>query len=195
MTSSDTPVRMNSRTLAYARVSTTDQDPQLQLDALEAAGRDDIYTDYASGTASARPELDALLRNARGGDTILVWRLDRLGRNVKHLVELVGDLETRGIGLRSLNEQIDTTTANGRLIFHVFAALAEFEAGLLSERTRAGLQAAKARGRTGGRPAALSSQGRQVAIDLRNQGKPISEIAEILNVSRATIYRALETTG
>jgi len=186
---------MNSRTLAYARVSTTDQDPQLQLDALEAAGRDDIYTDYASGTASARPELDALLRNARGGDTILVWRLDRLGRNVKHLVELVGDLETRGIGLRSLNEQIDTTTANGRLIFHVFAALAEFEAGLLSERTRAGLQAAKARGRTGGRPAALSSQGRQVAIDLRNQGKPISEIAEILNVSRATIYRALETTG
>ncbi len=182
---------MANETLGYARVSTTDQDPQLQLDALAAVGCDRVYTDHASGAAAARPELDRLLDRARDGDTIVVWRLDRLGRSTRHLIELVAQLEERGIGLRSLNEQIDTTTANGRLIFTIFAALAEFERGLLSERTRAGLAAARAKGRTGGRPRMLTPQARQTAIDLRDTGRGVAEIAETLRVSRATVYRAL----
>lgn len=178
--------------LGYARVSTTDQDPQLQLDALTAADCQRIYTDHASGAATARPELDRLLDTARAGDTIVVWRLDRLGRSMQHLLDLAADLEARGVGLRSLNEQIDTTTANGRLIFHVMAALAEFERGLLSERTSAGLQAARAKGRVGGRPKALTPQAQKAVVDLRDQGKTVAEIAAILRVSRATVYRALQ---
>lgn len=178
--------------IGYARVSTTDQDPQLQLDALTKAECERIYTDHASGAATARPQLDKMLRHIRRGDTIVVWRLDRLGRSMKHLIELVGDLQDRGIGLRSLNEQIDTTTATGRLTFHIFSALAEFERGLLSERTQAGLQAARARGRVGGRPAALTPQARKAAIDLREGGKTVTDIAATLRVSRATVYRALD---
>ncbi len=178
--------------LGYARVSTTDQDPQLQLDALTAADCQRIYTDHASGAATARPELDRLLDTARADDTIVVWRLDRLGRSMRHLLELAADLEARGIGLCSLNEQIDTTTANGRLIFHVMAALAEFERGLLSERTSAGLQAARAQGRVGGRPKALTPHAQKAVIDLRDQGKTVAEIAATLRVSRATVYRALQ---
>lgn len=182
---------MATQIYGYARVSTLDQDPQLQLDALERAGVDRVFTDHASGTATARPQLEALLERAGDGDTIVVWRLDRLGRNMKHLLELVADLETRGVGLRSLNEQLDTTTANGRLIFHVMAALAEFESGLLKERTRAGLAAAKAQGRIGGRPPALSMAARHAAVDLRDQGRTVPEIADLLKVSRATVYRVL----
>ena len=133
--------------IGYARVSTTDQDPQLQIDALKQAGVERLYTDHASGAATSRPQLDQMMETLRRGDTVMVWRLDRLGRSMKHLINLVADLEQRDVGLRSLNEDLDTTTANGRLIFHVMAALAEFERGLLSERTQAGLQAARARGR------------------------------------------------
>lgn len=178
--------------LGYARVSTTDQNPQLQLDALRHAGCEKIYTDHASGAATARPQLDEMLVNARDGDSIVVWRLDRLGRSMKHLLDLTAECEKRGIGLRSLNEQIDTTTANGRLIFHVMAALAEFERGLLSERTQAGLQAARAQGRVGGRPRALAPQAEQAVIDLRASGKSVTDIAAALKVSRATVYRALD---
>lgn len=178
--------------IGYARVSTTDQDPQLQLDALTKADCERIFTDHASGAATARPQLEKMLQQTRRGDTILVWRLDRLGRSMKHLIELVGELQDRGIGLRSLNEQIDTTTATGRLTFHIFSALAEFERGLLSERTQAGLQAARARGRVGGRPPALTPQARKAVVDLREKGKTVTDIAATLRVSRATVYRALE---
>jgi DNA invertase Pin-like site-specific DNA recombinase len=150
-----------------------------------------VYVDHASGTATARPQLNALLRNARPGDTIVVWRLDRLGRNMKHLLELVGELEDRGIGLRSLNEQIDTTSANGRLMLHMFSALAEFEGGLLVERTQAGLQAARSKGRIGGRPKALTAQAGVLARDMHGSGNTVTEIAESLRVSRATIYRQI----
>jgi len=179
--------------LGYARVSTTDQDPQLQLDAMHKAGCDRIYTDHASGAATARPRLDELLGHARRCDTIVVWRLDRLGRSMKHLIDLVGELQDRGVGLRSLNEQIDTTTATGRLTFHIFSALAEFERGLLSERTQAGLQAARARGRVGGRPRALTAHAQKAVIDLRRKGKTVTDIAATLRVSRATVYRALQS--
>lgn len=178
--------------LGHARVSTTDQDPQLQLDALATAGCERIYADHASGAATARPHLDEMLAHARTEDTIIVWRLDRLGRSMKHLIELVGDWQDRGIGLRSLNEQIDTTTATGRLTCHIFSALAEFERGLLSERTQAGLQAARARGRVGGRPRALSSQAEKAVVDLRSKGQSVADIAATLKVGRATVYRALE---
>lgn len=178
--------------LGYARVSTNEQDPQLQLDALEQVGVDRIYTDHSSGAATARPQLDDMLRNARRGDTIVIWRLDRLGRSTKHLLELTADLDARGIGLRSLNEQIDTTTANGRLIFTLLAAISEFERQLLSERTSAGLQAARKRGRFGGRPRALTPQAEQAVIDLRDKGESVTQIAATLRVSRATVYRALE---
>lgn len=178
--------------LGYARVSTNEQDPQLQLDALEQVGVDRIYTDHSSGAATARPQLDDMLRNARRGDTIVIWRLDRLGRSTKHLLELTADLDARGIGLRSLNEQIDTTTANGRLIFTLLAAISEFERQLLSERTSAGLQAARKRGRFGGRPRALTPQAEQAVLDLRDKGQTVTQIAATLRVSRATVYRALD---
>ena len=175
--------------IGYARVSTTDQDPQLQIDALKSAGVERLFTDHASGAATSRPQFDQMMATLRRGDIVLVWRLDRLGRSMKHLLELATLFEAQEVGLRSLNEQLDTTTANGRLIFHVMAALAEFERGLLTERTQAGLQAARKQGRVGGRPSALTPAARQTAIDLREQGKTIAEIAATLRVSRATVYR------
>ena len=178
--------------IGYARVSTTDQDPQLQIDALKAAGVERLFTDHASGAATSRPQFDQMMGTLRRGDTVMVWRLDRLGRSMKHLLELATLFEAQEVGLRSLNEQLDTTTANGRLIFHVMAALAEFERGLLSERTQAGLQAARNQGRVGGRPSALTPSARQAAVDLREQGRTVAEIAATLRVSRATVYRTLE---
>lgn len=178
--------------IGYARVSTLDQDPALQIDALKSAGVERIFTDHASGAASSRPEFDAMMNQFRIGDTLVVWRLDRLGRSMKHLIELIAELERREVGLRSLNEQIDTSTANGRLIFHVMAALAEFERGLLAERTQAGLRAARTRGRVGGRPKALTPQAHKAVLDLRDQGLKVTAIAEALRVSRATVYRALD---
>ena len=136
----------------YARVSTTEQDESLQLDALDAAGCDRLMIDRASGAAADRPALAEMLDRLRPGDTVMVWRLDRLGRPLRHLIDAVADLERRGVTLVSLTEQIDTSSPGGRLVFHVFGAMAEFERDLIRERTQAGLAAARARGRTGGRP-------------------------------------------
>jgi DNA invertase Pin-like site-specific DNA recombinase len=178
--------------LGYARVSTNAQDPQLQLDALTTAGVDRTYVDHISGVATRRPELDKLLDHARAGDTIVIWRLDRLGRSMKHLLELIEHLENRNIALVSLNEQIDTTSANGRLILRLLASLAAFERDLLSERTKAGLDAARRQGRVGGRPRALSPAAEEAATRMYQEQKPVGEIAATLRVSRATIYRHIK---
>ena len=179
--------------IGYARVSTQDQSTGMQIDALKAAGCDKIFTDKASGASANRPELEAALNSLRDGDVLVVWRLDRLGRSLKHLVAVVADLEKMGIGFRSLNESIDTTTAQGKLIFHIFAALAEFERDLIRERTKSGLAAARARGRKGGRKPSLSPKKIQVARQMYAQGdSTVAEIAKVLGVSRATIYRHLD---
>jgi DNA invertase Pin-like site-specific DNA recombinase len=142
--------------LGYARVSTGDQDPALQRDALIAAGCARVWTDVASGSRDDRHELTALLDRLLPGDTLVVWRLDRLGRSLRHLIDTVTALDERGVGFRSLQESIDTTTSGGRLVFHIFGAIAEFERDLIRERTLAGLQAARQRGRRGGRPTAMT---------------------------------------
>src|ERR687894_1039466 len=142
--------------IGYARVSTGEQTLDLQLDALQAAGCGKVYTETASGAKADRPVLDEVLSYLRGGDTLVVWRLDRLGRSLQHLIEVVAQLAVRGIGFKSLTEQIDTTTPGGKLVFHVFGALAEFERDLTRERTHAGLAAARARGRQGGRPSVMT---------------------------------------
>ena len=142
--------------LGYARCSTTDQDPALQLDALTVAGCERIWTETASGAAAERPKLADLLSHARGGDTLVVWRLDRLGRSLPHLIGLLADLEQRQVQFRSLTEALDTSTAGGRLVFNIFASIAEFERQLVQERTQAGLAAARARGRVGGRPTVMT---------------------------------------
>jgi DNA invertase Pin-like site-specific DNA recombinase len=144
--------------VGYARVSTQDQDLSLQLDALQAAGCDKVYTEKASGAQRDRPQLQAALEYMRGQDTLVVWKLDRLARSLKQLIKTVEELGARGIGLRSLTESLDTTTSGGTLVFHLFAALAEFERAMIRERTRSGLQAARRRGRLGGRPPALTGQ-------------------------------------
>lgn len=177
--------------IGYARVSTRDQDPALQLDALRQAGCDRVFVDVASGALSQRPELDAALAFLREGDTLCVWRLDRLGRSLKHLIEVVGLLEARGVGFRSLTEAIDTTTPSGRLLFAVMGALGEFEADLIRERTRAGLEAARARGRRGGRKPKMTPAKREVAVRMHADGRSPDEIAAVLGLSRSTVYRHL----
>lgn len=178
--------------IGYARVSTASQDLALQRDALDRAGCDRIYDDTGSGSIRHRPELDACLDYLRAGDTLVVWRLDRLGRSLRHLIETIGDLEQREVGFRSLTEGLDTTTAAGRLTLHIFAALAEFERALVLERTRAGLEAARARGRLGGRPTMMSAEKLAAARALRESGElTMEEIASLLGVSRATLYRRL----
>jgi DNA invertase Pin-like site-specific DNA recombinase len=178
--------------LGYARVSTGGQDAALQQDALQAAGCYRIFTDTASGSLESRPELTKVLDQLRPGDTLVVWRLDRLGRSIRHLIDQLADLQERGIGFRSLQEAIDTTSPGGRLIFHVFAALAEFERDLIRERTNAGLQAARARGRKGGRPALLTREKLETAQRLYAQKEmTVEKIGEVLGVSRTTVYRAL----
>jgi DNA invertase Pin-like site-specific DNA recombinase len=178
--------------LGYARVSTVDQNPDLQLDALRAAGCYRLFVDQASGALDERPELTGVLDQLRPGDTLVVWKLDRLGRSLRHLIDTVGDLHRHGIGFRSLQESIDTTTPTGKLVFHLFGALAEFERDLIHERTMAGLAAARARGRLGGRPSSMSPQKLAVARQL-HEGRQhtVAAIAEMLGVSRATIYRHL----
>jgi DNA invertase Pin-like site-specific DNA recombinase len=169
-----------------------DQDASMQVDALKAAGCNKIFTDTTSGTLTQRPELDQLLTYARPGDTLIVWRLDRLGRSLKHLIELTQQLNNANIGLRSLQETLDTTSPGGKLVFHVFAALAEFERQLIIERTKAGLTAARARGRQGGRPTKLTPNQRATAHKLYNERTmTVKQIGEILGVSRTTIYRHL----
>jgi DNA invertase Pin-like site-specific DNA recombinase len=181
--------------LGYARVSTADQQPHLQVDALDRAGCYRVFTETASGAAADRPVLAQVLDQLRPGDTLVVWKLDRLGRSLPHLVETVTGLADRGVGFRSLQEQVDTTTPGGKLIFHVFAALAEFERDLIRERTHAGLAAARARGRRGGRPSVLSGHKLQVAREMYASGQyTVAAIAKTLGVSRASIYRHLPNT-
>jgi DNA invertase Pin-like site-specific DNA recombinase len=178
--------------LGYARVSTTDQQPHLQVDALERAGCYRVFTETASGARSDRPVLEQVLDQLRPGDTLVVWKLDRLGRSLRHLVETVTALAARGIGFRSLQEAIDTTTPGGKLVFHVFAALAEFERDLVRERTNAGLAAARARGRRGGRPSVMTGPKLQVAREMyASKRYTMAAIAKTLGISRASVYRHL----
>jgi DNA invertase Pin-like site-specific DNA recombinase len=156
--------------IGYARVSTNDQSPELQVDALEKAGAEQIFQEKFTGTLKERPELSQCLRMLRQGDVLIVWKLDRLARSLKDLVEIVQDLQDRGIGFKSLTESIDTTSSGGRLVFHIFGALAEFERDLIRERTIAGLQAARARGRKGGRKPTLSDTDiKKAAVDSTGQ--------------------------
>jgi len=185
--------------IGYARVSTRDQNLDLQRDALKQAGCERIYQDIASGSKTARPALDELLGQLRAGDVLVIWKLDRLGRSLKHLVELVGDLVMRKIGLLSLNDPLDTTSAQGRLVFNLFASLAEFERELIRERTQAGLSAARARGRVGGRPKGLSSQAEATAMAAetlyRERRLSVNAIAKKLHISKSTLYGYLRHRG
>ena len=178
--------------IGYARVSTDDQNLDLQHDALRKAGiaDDRLYSDTASGKDADRKELLACLKALREGDTLVVWRLDRLGRSLPDLVRIVGELEQKGVSFESLTEKIETGSAAGKLVFHVFAALAEFERNLIRERTRAGLVAARARGRAGGRKPKLSeAQIKEINEMVDAQKLPIGRIAELYGVSRTTIYK------
>ena len=182
--------------IGYARVSTTDQDLSLQLDALQAAGCEKILTDTKSGARTNRPGLHTALEFVRKGDVLVVWRLDRLGRSLRDLLDIAHQLDERGIGLRSLTESLDTSTPGGRLIFQVFGAIAEFERNLIRERTTAGLVAARARGRKGGRPRSLSEK--DLAVAEAMLAKPeitVAEVAERLGTSPATLYRYLPRGG
>lgn len=175
--------------IGYARVSTHDQNLDLQKDALEEAGCKKIYVEQMSGSSRIRPELEKTLEMLRNGDTLVVWRLDRLGRSLKHLIELITKLEQREIGFKSLMESMDTTTSGGKLVFHIFGALAEFEHNLIQERTSAGLAAARARGRNGGRPLKLDEKKRELAIKLYNEReRSIKEICQIMGISKPTLY-------
>jgi len=180
----------------YARISTMDQDLSLQRDTLTEAGCERIFEDIRSGARADRSGLQAALDFVREGDILVVWRLDRLGRSLRELLDIAHRLEERGIGLRSLTESLDTSTPGGRLIFHVFGAIAEFERNLIRERTTAGLMAAKARGRVGGRPRSLSEKDLAAARALL--AKPeitVAEVAERLGTSPATLYRYLPRGG
>jgi|SRR5215210_655798 len=176
--------------IGYARVSTDDQNLDLQCDALEKAGCAQIFTDRVSGTKAERKGLTEALSHLREGDTLVVWRLDRLGRSLRHLIDTVTDLQERGIGFKSLQESIDTTTSGGKLVFHIFAALAEFESQIIKERTQAGLSAARSRGKSGGRPKALTEKQEQMLRNLAaDKDRSVEDICKTLGISRTTFYR------
>lgn len=175
----------------YSRVSTADQNPQSQRDALKVAGCDKIISDQVSGASTSRPKLDKLLAKIGQGDVLTVYRLDRLGRSLPHLIEVVRDLDTKGAGFQSLSENIDTTTAGGRLVFHLMGALAEFERSLIVERTQAGLQAARRRGVRVGRPRSLTSAQIKHARKLVDAGEPAASVAQTLGINKSTLYRAI----
>lgn len=177
--------------IGYARVSTPDQKIDLQMDDLKRAGCEEVWSDVASGARDARPGLTQALDRLKSGDTLVVWRLDRLGRSLPHLVSTVNTLAARGVDFRSLRENIDTTTAGGRLIFHMFAALAEFEKELIHERTKAGLNAARARGRVGGRALKLSDEQVEIAVRLAKDQVPVEQICGVLKISRRSYFRYL----
>jgi DNA invertase Pin-like site-specific DNA recombinase len=184
--------------IGYARVSTNEQHLDLQRDALRNAGVSpkNIFTDKITGTKQERPGLEAALSHLREGDTFVVWRLDRLGRSLKHLIETVTRLQAQHIAFKSITENIDTSTATGQLVFHLFGALAEFERNLITERTMAGLQAARARGRKGGRPK-LTPSASQIAMAKKlyaDKSNSIDDICRTLHISRATLYRYLKAT-
>jgi len=182
--------------VGYARISTKDQSLDLQLDALKQAQCEQVFTEVASGAKTARPVLTDLLSRLRSGDVLVIWKLDRLGRNLQHLVTLTNELMTRQIGLVSLNDPIDTTTPQGRLVFNIFASLAEFERDLIRERTQAGLQAARTRGRKGGRPGGLSKQAQATAMaaeTLYREGKlSVQAICDQLRITKPTLYAYLK---
>jgi len=183
----------------YARVSTKDQTVDLQVDALKKAGCAKVYTEVMNGSRAERPILSKVLEHLRAGDVLVIWKLDRLGRSLKHLIEVVNELMTRKIGLKSLNDPIDTTTPQGRLIFNLFASLSEFERDVIRERTQAGLSAARARGRNGGRPKGLPSRAEPTACaaeTLYREGKlSTREIAARLQISKSTLYSYLRHRG
>jgi DNA invertase Pin-like site-specific DNA recombinase len=180
--------------IGYARVSTDDQNMSLQLDALQAAGCDKIFTDQLSGATTKRPGLDQALAALQPGDVLTVWRLDRLGRTMRHLVETVTDLAERSIGFQSLTEAMDTTTAGGEFLFHIMGALAQFERRLNAERSRAGIEAARRRGKHLGRPADLTPEKiahARKAIDTGEQS--VTGMAKLLDVHRVTLHKALKS--
>jgi DNA invertase Pin-like site-specific DNA recombinase len=185
--------------IGYARVSTKEQSFDLQLDALRKAGCKKIYQETVSGAKAARLQLDLMLDNLRAGDVLVIWKLDRLGHSLQHLVELVHGLMEKGVGLKSLNDPIDTTTPQGRLSFNLFASLAEFERDLIRERTQAGLSAARARGRRGGRPRGLPSSAEvtaRAAETLYTERKlSVRQIADRLGISKSTLYAYLRHRG
>ena len=185
--------------IGYARISTADQVFDLQLDALKTAGVQQVHKDIASGAKTDRPGLDKLLSVVRPGDIVVVWKLDRLGRSLKHLITLIDEFHQRGINFRSLSEGIDTRTPAGKMVFQIFGAVAEFERSLIVERTNAGLSAARSRGRNGGRPKGLTKKAEQtshIAASLYQERKlSTREICEQLNISSATLYRYLRARG
>lgn len=181
--------------IGYARVSTQDQDPTLQLDALRTAGCAKMFEDRASGARADRPGLRQALDYVRDGDVLVVWKLDRLGRSLPHLLETVAGLERCGVGFRSLTEAIDTTTPGGRLVFHLFGALGQFERDLIRERTRAGLDAATARGRKGGRKVVITAEKLERARAIIAKGLTVREAAVRLKVGKTTLYEALRAVS
>lgn len=181
--------------VGYARVSTQDQNLELQNDALTKAGCDRILTEVIGGSRTERTGLKEALDILRSGDTLVVWRLDRLGRSLKHLIDIVNQLRERDIGFRSLQESIDTTTSGGKLVFHMFGALAEFERDVIRERTQAGLQAARARGRQGGRPKVLDDPKLEMVRKMYEDRKYLpDDICKAMGISRATLYRSVAKT-
>jgi DNA invertase Pin-like site-specific DNA recombinase len=176
--------------IGYARISTHDQTLSLQKDALEKAGCEKIFTDTVSGTKAERKGLTEALSHLREGDTLVVWRLDRLGRSLRHLIDTVTELNARGVEFKSLQENIDTTTSGGKLVFHIFGALAEFEREIIKERTRAGLTSARSRGKVGGRPKALTAKEMQILRNMASdKSLTVSDICKTLGIGRTTFYR------
>lgn len=178
--------------VGYSRVSTIDQHPELQIDALKKAGCERIFEDKLSGSTTKRPGLQRCLKTLQEGDRLVIWRMDRLARNLRDLIGLLEDFDKRGIQFQSLTEQLDTNTPGGKLIFHIFGALAEFERALIIERTREGMKAARSRGIRAGRKAKLSRQQIEHARRLIDEGQYRWQVADLLSVSRATLYRSLE---
>jgi DNA invertase Pin-like site-specific DNA recombinase len=179
--------------IGYARVSTHEQTLNLQKDALHKAGCEQIFTDTISGTKSERKGLTEALGHLREGDTLVVWRLDRLGRSLRHLIDTITSLRERGVGFKSLTENVDTTTSSGKLVFHIFGALAEFEREIIRERTQAGLESARSRGKVGGRPKALTVKEVQMLRNMAtDKSLTVSDICKTLGIGRTTFYRYVE---
>ena len=179
--------------IGYARVSLQEQDLTLQQDALKKEGCEKIFVDRVTGVKKSRLGLDRAMEALRKDDTLVVWRLDRLGRSLKHLIEIVGNLEEKGIGFKSIQEEINTMTSGGKLVFHIFGALAEFERNLIRERTCAGLASARARGRMGGRPRALNYHKKKLAIKLyKERVHTVNHICKIMGISKMTLYRYID---